>query len=139
MTPFDFVNAINSSAKKDLLKEDPSIERVYNSFVINRAFSYFPDTILYANELNQYPELDIPMQNSYYLNSVRPSKRYAKWVKKQDNSDIEAVREYYGYNIEKTLQVMSVLSSEQLQIIKNKLAKGTNHEFDRKSSRGQSS
>lgn len=138
MNPFDFVNAININ-KKDLIREDPDCERVYVPFVVNRALSYFPDTVLYANEINQYSFLDNKLQNSYLLNIVRPCKRFAKWVKKQDNNDTEAVKAYYGYNNEKALEALSILSSEQLTIIKNKLAKGGNNEHDRQPHRGDAS
>ena len=138
MNVFDFVNAINTN-KKDFIKEDPDCERVYVPFVVNRALSYFPDTVLYANEINQYSFLDKELQNSYLLNIVRPSKRFAKWVKKQDNNDIEAVKQYYGYGNEKALEALSILSGEQLTIIKNKLAKGGNNECDRQPHRGDAS
>ena len=139
MSPFDFVNAINSYSKKDLLADDPECEKLYNPFVINRALSYFSDTIIYANEINQYNFLDNKLQNSYLLNIVRPSKRFAKWVKKQDNSDIGIVMEYFGYSYEKAIQALSILSSDQLTIIKNKLAKGGANERDRQSNRGDTS
>ena len=138
MNVFDFVNAINTN-KKDFIKEDPDCERVYVPFVVNRALSYFPDTVLYANEINQYSFLDKELQNSYLLNTVRPSKRFAKWVKKQDSNDIEAVKQYYGYGNEKALEALSILSGEQLTIIKNKLAKGGNNECDRQPHRGDTS
>lgn len=134
MSPFDFVNAINSSSKKDLIAEDPELEKTYVPFMVNRALSYFPDTIFFANEINQFSMIDYKLQNSYLLNIVRPAKRFAKWVKKQDNNDINVVMEYFGYNYENAIQALSVLSIDQLTIIKNKLAKGGTYERDRQPS-----
>ena len=57
MNPFEFLNAINYT-KKDLMV-DPENEKHYNSFVINRSLSYFPDTVAIANEMNKYHHLDI--------------------------------------------------------------------------------
>ena len=139
MSPFDFVNAINSTSKKDLIADDPDSEKLYTPFMVNRALSYFPDTIIYANELNGYSFLDHKLQNSYLLNIVRPAKRFAKWVKKQDNNDIDVVMEYFGYNREKAIQALSILSSDQLTIIKNKLTKGGTYERDRQLSGGDTS
>lgn len=139
MSPFDFVNAINNSVKRDLINEDPDLEKLYIPFMINRALSYFPDTIMYANETNFYNFLDNKLQNSYLLNIVRPAKRFAKWVKKQDNNDIDLVMEYFGYNREKAIQALSILSSDQLTIIKNKLTKGGTYERDRQPSGGNTS
>ena len=138
MSPFDFVNAINSSAKKDLIAEDPDLEKSYVPFMVNRALSYFPDTVLYANEVNRYSLLDHKLQNAYLLNIVRPAKRFAKWVKKQDNNDIDVVMEYFGYNRENAIQALSILSDQQLTIIKNKLVKGGTYERDRQPSGGNS-
>ena len=122
MNPFDFVNAINKS-KEDLLKE-PESEKHYPAYMVNKALSYFPDTILYANEINQFHHLDSKLQFHFFLNSIRPAKRFAKWVKKQEDNDITAVMEYYGYNPQKAENALSILSSEQLKIIKQKLEKG---------------
>jgi len=122
MNPFDFVNAINKS-KEDLLKE-PESEKQYPAYLVNKALSYFPDTILYANEINQFHHLDSKLQFHFFLNSIRPAKRFAKWVKKQEDDDVAAVMEYYGYNPQKAENVVSILSSEQLTIIKQKLEKG---------------
>lgn len=139
MSPFDFVNAINSTSKKDLIADDPDLEKLYVPFMVNRALSYFPDTVLHANEMNLYNTLNNKLQNSYLLNIVRPSKRFAKWVKKQDNNDIDLVMEYFGYNREKAIQALSILSSDQLTIIKNKLTKGGTYERDRQPSGGNTS
>ena len=72
MNPFDFVNSINDS-KKNLMvgtENDELAEKGYNPFLINKAFSYFIDTILYANEINQYSHLDNKLQYEYYLNGI---------------------------------------------------------------------
>lgn len=122
MNPFDFVNAINKS-KEDLLRE-PESEKHYPAYMVNKALSYFPDTILYANEINQFHHLDSKLQFHFFLNSIRPAKRFAKWVKKQEDNDITAIMEYYGYNPQKAESALSILSSEQLTIIKQKLEKG---------------
>jgi hypothetical protein len=122
MNPFDFVNSINKT-KEDLLKE-PEAEKHYPAYMVNKALSYFPDTILYANEINQHHHLDAKLQFHFFLNSIRPAKRFAKWVKKQEDNDITAVMEYYGYNPEKAERALSILSSDQLNIIKQKLEKG---------------
>jgi len=123
--PFDYVNAINSG--RDIMADPDNpklIEDGYVPWFSNKAFSYFKDTIFYANEMNRNPTLDNKMQFYYLLNSIRPSKRFAKWVKKQDSNDLEIVKEYYRYSNEKAAQALTILSSEQLQSIKEKLEKG---------------
>lgn len=46
------------------------------------------------------------------------------WAKKQEDNDLEAVKEYYGYNNAKGEAALSLLSPEQIQEIKRKLNKG---------------
>lgn len=122
MNPFEFVNAINNT-KQDLLS-DPALERLYSPYMVNKALSYFPDTLLYANEINRNPHIDSKLQFHFFLNSIRPAKRFAKWVKKQNDNDLTAVMEYYGYSPEKAKSALSILSSDQVITIKQKLEKG---------------
>lgn len=126
MNPFEFVNAINSS-KKDVMsntENDELAEKAYAPFIVNKSLSYFVDTILYANEINKLPHVDNKLQFHFLLNSIRPAKRFAKWVKKQDSNDLEKVKQYYDFNDEKAEQALSLLSREQLDLIEEKLQKG---------------
>lgn len=122
MSPFDFLNAINDT-KKDLM-EDPDNEKKYVPFVVNRSLSYFSDTIHVANAMNQYHHLDNKLQFQFLINIVRKRKRFSKWMKPTEIDDMEAVKEYYGYSNEKARQVIPLLSSDQLTIIRNKVNKG---------------
>jgi hypothetical protein len=125
MNPFEYVNAINSH--KDIISNSDNeqlAETGYNPWMVNKAFSYFKDTILYANSINEHHFLDKKLQFHYLLNSIRPQKRFAKWVKKQDINGLEMVKEYYGYSNEKALQALALLSPQQLDMIKQKLQKG---------------
>lgn len=126
MNVFDFVNAINFT-KKDLMtgtENDELAEKSYVPFIVNRGLSYFPDTILYANEMNMRNHLDNKLQFHYLINTIRPKKRFSKWAKKQEDNDIEAVKAFYGYSNAKAEQAVSVLSPEQLKEIKRRLNKG---------------
>ena len=78
MSPFDFLNAINTS-KENLFESDPQAGKDYKPFLINRGLSYFPDTIFYANQMNQHPSLDKDMQFFFFLNIISRKKRFSKW------------------------------------------------------------
>ena len=126
MNPFDFVTSINST-KKNLMKgteNDKLAEKTYNAFIINKALSYFPDTVQLANMMNVNHGLDNKLQYSFLINIVRPGKRYSKWVKKDKDSDLELVMTYYGYNRQKAKAAIKLLSPDQMKTIKNKLDKG---------------
>lgn len=122
MNPFDYVNAINFT-KEDLMQTDLD-SKAYNSFLVNRSLSYFPDTVLAANIINKYHGLDNKLQFDFLINIVRKRKRFSKWNKPELESDLEAVKEYYGYSNEKAKHALSLLSKEQLAIIKTRIYKG---------------
>ena len=79
---------------------------------------------MYANEMNHYSMVDNKLQFDYLLNSIRPRKRFSPWAKKEINSDIDLIKEYYGYSNRKAEEAMSILSSSQLEYIRTKLYKG---------------
>lgn len=122
MSPFDYLNSINDH-KRDLMIDDMT-EKSYNGFMINRSLSYFQDTIMFANEINKYHHLDNKLQYHFLINIIRKRKRFSKWIKPEQLSDIEVVKQYYGYSNEKAKQVLPLLSPEQITIIKKKVSKG---------------
>lgn len=122
----EYLNAINYS-KKDLMDtEDEQVEKKYLPFIINRCLSYFPDTILQANEMNQHSHLDKKMQFDFFRHSTRARKRFSKWLKPEKSEQLEAVKSYYGYSNKSADEVMSILSPEQLEHICFVVQKGGN-------------
>jgi len=119
----DFLTAINLS-KKNLMEEDPLTEKEYPPFVINRSLSYFQDTVLYANEMNLRGNLDNRLQNDYLLNSVRKKKRFSRWLKPEQDIDVDAIKEYYSCSEMKAREMFSVLTGDQLSLIHKRLKRG---------------
>ena len=100
-------------------------ERSYPAFMVNRALSYHRDTALLANEINKYPNLDKKLQYDFLLNIVRAQKRpYSKWFKKGSDSDLEAIKQYYGYSDSKAYDALKILDDAQIAYIKEQLYKG---------------
>ena len=125
MKPFDYVNSINNG--KNLLDESDDKEVVvkdYNPFMTNRALSYHNDTLMLANAMNQFSHLDKDLQYLFFINTVRPKKRFAKWAKPEKNDDLNTIVEYYGYSYEKAKQVLDLFSNEDLDRMRKKLEKG---------------
>lgn len=122
MNPFDFVTAINDT-KKDVMVDDLA-EKDYAPFLTNRSLSYFRDTVLIANTMNHYHHIDNRLQFDFLINIVRKRKRFSKWIKPEVVSDLEVVKEYYGYSNEKAKQVLSLLTTDQLNVLKTRTAKG---------------
>jgi len=122
MNPFTFLNSINDT-KQDIMKDDLT-EKAYSPYMVNRSLSYFPDTVCIANEMNRYHHLDNKLQYHFLINIVRKRKRFSKWIKPDLDSDIEVVKEYYGYSNEKARQVHNLLTSEQIKELRKKVNKG---------------
>ena len=122
MNPFEYANAINYT-KRDIMVDDIA-EKAYLPYMINRQLSYFPDTVLAANEMNRHHHIDNRLQFDFFINIIRKRKRFSKWFKPEQISDLETVKSYYGYSNEKARQVLHLLSTEQINELKNKVAKG---------------
>lgn len=100
-------------------------EKSYSSFMVNRALSYHRDTVLWANEMNRFTNLDNKLKYDFLLNIIRASKRpYSKWHKKAQSSDLSVVKEYYGYSDAKAEEACKILSDEQITEMKKQLYKG---------------
>ena len=122
MSPFDYLNAINYT-KKDIMVDD-IVEKQYNPFMVNRGLSYFQDTVLMANEMNQYAHLDNRLQFDFLINIVRKRKRFSKWNKPEVATDLDVIKEYYGYSNEKARMVHNLLTDNQIIELRRKVFKG---------------
>ena len=119
--PFDYVTAITTN-KKNLIEDDIT-EKAYLPFMTNRSLSYFYDTVQVANEMNRYHHLDKKLQFDFLLNIVRKRKRFSKWIKPSADQDLDAVKEYYGYSNEKAKVAMTLLSQDDLDVIKKRISR----------------
>lgn len=131
MKPFDYVTSVSYS-KKNLMRgseNDELAESGYQPYLTNKALSYFPDSLCYSNEMNMNHHADNILQYEYLINTLRPKRRFAKWVKAEDNDDLEAIKLFFGYSNKKAEQTLSILSSEQIKIIKDELVRGREHEY----------
>jgi hypothetical protein len=126
MSPFDFLNSINE--KKAYLFDDvradnsgeasdlDSVDRKYPPFMVNRGLSYFVDTIMLANEMNQRFELTKKMQYDFLYHGVRKKRRFSKWHKKEkDSKDIELIKEAYCINRERAEEVYDLIDMKKLR------------------------
>ena len=116
----DWLNSINLT-KENLMEQDPSVKKEYAPYIINRCLSGHIDCILFANEMNKNHFLDKDMQYSFYLNSLRKKKRFSPWIRKDKVTDLECVKQYYGYSNEKASQALKILTKDQLTFIKKRL------------------
>ena len=122
MNPFEYSKAINLT-KKDIMVDDLA-EKEYNSFLVNRSLSFFPDTILYANEMNINHHIDARLQFDFFINIIKKRKRFSKWTKATEIENLEVIKEYYGYSDDKAKSVYNLLNHEQIEQLKKRIYKG---------------
>jgi hypothetical protein len=118
-----YLNSINYD-KKALMDNDEKAERLYPPYVVNRCLSFFSDTILHSNVVNCNWTLDKKMQFDFYRLSIRKNKRFSPWVKKEENGDIDLLKQAYGYTEQKAREVLNILRPEDLQSIRKSLDTG---------------
>ena len=119
----DWLNSINFN-KNNLIEEDSDIIKDYPPYIVNRCLSGHFDCVMFVNEMNKYPNLDKDMQYSFYLNTLRKKKRFSPWLRKEKVTDLQSVKQYYGYSNEKASQALKILSKQQLDYIKKRLDTG---------------
>ena len=118
----DWLNSINFN--KENLMEDPDAKKDYPPYIINRCLSGNLDCIMFVNEMNINHHLDKDLQYSFYLNTLRKKKRFSPWLRKDKVTDLQCVKQYYGYSNEKASQALKILSKQQLEFIKQRLEIG---------------
>jgi hypothetical protein len=115
---------------KNLIRTGDMEESEYtkNRFLINRSLSMSPDTVMYANDMNEHYDLDNLLQYDYFINSIRKKKRYNKWAKaSKTSSKVDIIKEYYNYNEQRAVEVLPLLSKEHFDFMKSKMDKGGNN------------
>ena len=115
----DWLNSVNFN-KDNLIENDLESISSYPPYIVNRCLSGHLDTVLFANEMNRYSNLDKDMQYSFFLYTLRKRKRFSPWLKKEQVEDLDLVKKHYGYSNEKAKVAVSLLTKTQLEYIRNK-------------------
>lgn len=115
MNVFDIVGNIN---RKDSQLETSVVEKEYVPFVVNRVFSNTPDTVFFANEMNQASGLSNEKQYLFYRYGVpKNPKRFGKWNKADKlTKDVELIMQYFNYSRSKAQQVVNILEPHMGEI-----------------------
>ena len=120
----EILNSINHNKENVLRSRDEREERSYAPFIINKSLSYFADTIFLSNHMNVIPNVDKRMHYEYFLHAVRKRKRFSKWQKKQNDPKVSWIMEYYDISRRKAEEYMSILSENELEIIRDRTSFG---------------
>lgn len=120
---FDILNSV-SGIKNDLSNEE-KFKSIYNPFMINRFLSMSPDTVFFANWVNQHSNIPDKYQYLIYLYGIEKKKRFFKYEKaEKQTEDIQAIKDYYKINTNKAMEFERLLSNEQIKQLKKKMEIG---------------
>ena len=120
---FTFVKAIQHT--KEPLIVDEWSEGQYNPFMVNRALSMSPETVIQANEMNSRPHLGKKLQFLFLLGTIRPKKRFDSWIKvSSPEEDLGIIKAYYGYSNAEAFSALRILTGEQIEEIRVRSFKG---------------
>lgn len=122
LSPFDILKVISEKAEAPPRDE---VERAYVPYVINRSLSYHMDTALLANEMNRRHWLPPLAQFDFLCGTVKKGKRYAKWIKQEDEDNLELVCEYFNCSKTEGRDRLRLLNEEQVKQIIKSMNKGS--------------
>ena len=115
--PFDYVKSINRKTYEYDLSG-------YNPFLTNRAFAGFIDTIMFAEQMNQHSDLSPYLQYQFYYYGVRKGSRFDPISKPSEPEGLEVVMAYYNYSKQKALEVMTLLTKQNIISMIESMDKG---------------
>lgn len=118
----DVLKSINKT--KDLGVITKENESDYVPFIVNRCLSFFPDTALYANEMNMRPSLPRDMQFLFLATAINERSRFHPWLKKSISENIDLIRKGYGVSFKKALEIEPLLDEASINILKDSFNEG---------------
>ena len=120
--PFEWSNNICSSTVD--IWDDES-ESGYAPFMINRSLSYHHDTVMLAQEMNQYQDLPKKMQYDFLRLAVKPKKkRFSKWFKPEKELAVEQLANWLKISPDRAREYLSLLTTEEIDSILEKFKTG---------------
>jgi len=106
------------------------VDTDYSQWRTNNVLANHTDTIFYINEMNLCSVTN-QMHYDYLHSSIRKKKRWSKVETKEEKRAREEkeslqslVSQYYKYNATRTKEALRILTTEQIEFIRNKNNKG---------------
>lgn len=126
-SPFDFVKSITTT-KQSLYEIEEMFEKEYNAFIVNRALANSPQTVLFADIINQYQSLPKKLQYDFYMLGVPKQNKYLGWTKK-DSSEINEelvkfVCEELNMSIQKAIEIIKLVGADNIEQLSSGLYGG---------------
>lgn len=120
-TSSEILKSINVEKDADLI--DTFNESDYVPFFINKALSFYPDTIFHANNINQCSNLSKKEQYKYYVYGVTKRNRYTPWAKFNPSKKLELIKKYCGISYARAKEILPLINDKILLEIEKEMAK----------------
>lgn len=119
-----FKEVIPSLTSKQYLYKDIENEDIeINLYLLNKALSYYPESVLFANDVNiEFQSSPTKMVYDYYYYSLSKGKLpFKKWGKRSTGQkEVEVIRKVYSCNEKTALEYIKLIKEEDLiKIIKD--------------------
>jgi len=115
---FQIANNISNS-KQDISGTE-EFKKVYSQYMINYILSLAPDTVLFANEMNQFSKIPDEFHYLFYHGALHKKSRYFKYPKQSvmDIETLNVVKEYFTVDDDKARDILELIDSEIIEKIK---------------------
>ena len=97
------------------MKDNPDNAKAYKAYVVNHGLSFYPDTVLIANDMNMYPDIPAEAQYYYLMGAIRKGNRYSEWHKSKKNDDLDLVQKVYQVRRDIAKQYLKLLTEDNLK------------------------
>jgi hypothetical protein len=114
----ELLQDINVNKKNLLRTGDGSQINNYPLYVILLCMNGL-DTLLVVNEINIRIISNL-MAHDFLIAAIPKKKRYNKWLKRETNSDIDLIMNFYNYSRSKAIVALAILTTEQITEIKTR-------------------
>lgn len=118
----EILKSLNQTKNEDLIDDFNAND--YVPFIINRAFSFYPDTVMFANDLNRFSNIDRIMQYKYYCSGLKKKSRYSPWLKASKIENLELISDYYQVSRREAKELLNFLTTDDIEQINKALNKG---------------
>lgn len=116
-SPFEYAKSVTHT-KESLYTNEALFTKEYVSFMVNRSLSNSPQTALFADVMNQYPDTDKKMQYDFYMHGIPKQKGYSKWTKKEESTSqehLDYLAEVMKLSMPRAIEVYKMIGPEAVQ------------------------
>lgn len=119
-------DVLDSLSKKEKL-DSFDIKKSYVPYVVNKCYSRVLFSLFYANEMNKYHFLPKEMQYDFYFYGLEKGRYFGKKFEIEKHKYFQSVKNYFKYNDKKTLDVLSIMNTKDLEYIHGQMSMIANH------------